>query len=147
MATLSRAVTTLAQRPIRVVFPATTARVGMLPLRSHEVLEDADRDTLTGGDDYGSGSGLRSVLADVAGTRELLRLVTPLLVPRAPGLAGRARKALHRVVAAIRSSRSNGSYPAVAALTTRQRERIDGAVGSALERLDRVPDLLAIGRS
>jgi high-affinity iron transporter len=147
VATLSRAVGTLAKRPIRASFPASTAGVGMLPLRSHEVLEDADRDTLTGGDDYGSGSGLRSVLADVAATRELLGLLTPLLAPRAPGLASRSRAALRRVVTVITSTRSNGSYPAVSALSSRQRERVDGAVGAALERLDRIPDLLAIGRS
>jgi iron uptake system EfeUOB component EfeO/EfeM len=146
-AALSRAVGRAAAMPLKSVFRATTVGVGLLPLRSHEVLEDAERDTLTGDDDYGSGTGLRSVLADVTVTRELLRLVTPLIVPRAPHLAGRARAALTRLVSVIKASRANGNYPSVAALSTRQRERIDAAVGSALERLDRIPDLLAVGRS
>ena len=54
-------------------------------LRTHEILENALEFQLTGHDDYGSGTTLATTLANIAGTRELLSLLHPLLAPRYPG--------------------------------------------------------------
>ena len=114
-------------------------------LRPHEILEDALRDSLSGNDDYGSGTDLASVTADVAATRELLTLLEPALLIRAPGLVGTARRQLTAVVRAVDAARVGGAWPAVATLTLGARERIDAAVGAALETLALVPDRLQVG--
>ncbi len=67
-------------------FPGESIPATELPLRTHEILEDALRDELSGDDDYGSGTDMASVEADVDGTRELLALLAPVLAPRAPDL-------------------------------------------------------------
>jgi high-affinity iron transporter len=127
--------------------PLSRNGVGGLPLRCHEILEDALRDSLTGEDDYGSGTDFASVRADVAGTRELLGLLAPVLAPRAAHLAAHARSRLDGLVAAVDATRTHGQWVAVAAVTRRKRERVDSRIGAALEVLSRVPDLLAIGKS
>ena len=116
-------------------------------LRSHEVLEDALRDSLTGDDDYGSGTDLASVTADVAATREVLHLLAPLIAPRAPYLLGTAAAQLRALDAATSAGHVDGRWIAVTALPTSTRERVNAAIGAALETLARVPDLLALGNT
>ncbi|HEX3689422.1 MAG TPA: hypothetical protein VHV28_06985 [Solirubrobacteraceae bacterium] len=79
--------------PARIAadLPVDAASLSAWTHRSHEVLEDALRDSLTGDDDYGSATDLASVTADEAPTRELLALLAPLITPCAPYLAGPAR--------------------------------------------------------
>ena len=50
-------------------------------LRTHEILENALQFQLTGHDDYGSGTTLATTAANITGTRELLAVLHPLLVP------------------------------------------------------------------
>lgn len=114
-------------------------------LRSHEVLEDALRSSLTGDDDYGSGTDLASVTADIDATREVLGLLAALITPRAPGLVGTASAQLRTLTAAVMATQVEGRWVPVTALPASQRERIDAAAGTALETLARVPDLLALG--
>jgi iron uptake system EfeUOB component EfeO/EfeM len=127
------------------VFPITKLSLTNWTLRCHEVLEDALRDSLTGDDDYGSHTDLESVGADVSATRELLGLLAPLLRPRRPPLVGTARRELARLDQAITSPGADGI--AIAALPRAMRERVDAAVGAALETLAPVPDLLRIGNT
>jgi high-affinity iron transporter len=141
-ALLARQLAGLARRPASIAISLTD-----VPLRCHEVLEDALRDTLSGEDDYGSGTGLLSVAADVSVTRELLGLVAPLVTPRSPRLVPRARSELAQLMAALAGGRQHGRWVAVARLTLTQRERINGAAGAALETLAPVPDLLQLGNS
>ena len=82
--------------------------------------------------------------ANVAATRELLALLAPVLSFRAPHLAGKARRELTVVLHRIDVTRVKGDWTAVEALAFGQRERIDAAVGAALETLARVPDQLQI---
>jgi high-affinity iron transporter len=116
-------------------------------LRSHEVLEDALRDSLTGDDDYGSGTDLASVTADVAATREVLHLLAPLISPRAPYLLGTASGQLRALSSAITATQVDGRWVAVTTVPAAQRERVNAALGAALETLSRVPDLLAPGNT
>jgi len=104
------------------------------------------RDSLSGDDDYGSGTDLAAVTADVAATREVLGLMAAALAPRAPHLVGAARARLTAIDATISAVHPAGAaWPAITALTLSQRQRINAAVGAALETLAPVPDLLKVG--
>ena len=142
---LSSLVGVLARQKLARVMPATTLGIRNWVLRPHEILEDALRDSLSGNDDYGSGTDLASVTADVAATRELLTLLAPALLARAPHLVGTARRELTTLVRAVDATRVGVQWPAVAGLALGQRERIDAAIGAALETLAFVPDRLQVG--
>jgi hypothetical protein len=141
-ATLQQLVKTLMAIPLGTELPGNSATLANWVLRPHEILEDAMRDTLTGNDDYGSGTGLASVTADVSAVTTLLGLLAPVLDPLAPGLVARADAQLSAVVAAIDQTQVNGAWVAVSALPPLARERVDAAVGAALETLAPIPDLL-----
>jgi iron uptake system EfeUOB component EfeO/EfeM len=141
-ATLEQLVETLVAIPIGTELPATGVGVANWVLRPHEILEDALRDTLTGDDDYGSGTGLASITADVTAVRQLLGLLSPVLDPLAPNLVARADAQLSAVLAAVDQTQTNGTWIAVKDLPTVARERVDATVGGALETLAPIPDLL-----
>jgi iron uptake system EfeUOB component EfeO/EfeM len=141
-ATLQQLLHTLVAIPIDTELPATDAGVANWVLRPHEILEDAMRDTLTGDDDYGSGTGLASITADVSAVRQLLGLLAPVLDPLAPHLIARANGQLSAVLAAVEQTEVNGTWVAVSDLPPLAREQVDAAVGAALEILAPIPDLL-----
>jgi high-affinity iron transporter len=141
---LQRLVGKLAARRLVKELPGTVLGLTDWTLRCHEILEDALRDSLSGEDDYGSGTDLESVIADVAATREVLGLLAPVLDGSAPHLVGQARRKLTGLVRAADAARGNGRWAAITSLTVRQRERVDGAIGAVLETLAPVPDLLHI---
>ena len=128
--------------PIGTELPVTQAGIANWLLRPHEILEDAVRDTLTGNDDYGSGTALASVTADISAVRELLSLLAPVVDPLAPDLVSRANAQLSAVLAAVDQAETSGASVAVANLPTLARERVDAAVGAALETLAPIPDLI-----
>ena len=121
---------------------ATATGIGNWLLRPHEVLEDALRDSLTADDDYGSGTDLASITADVAAVRTLLGELTPAIDPVAPRLAGNASAELDALTSAIDATRAHGAWISVQHLPVRQREQVDADVGAALETLAPIPDLL-----
>lgn len=127
---------------LREQFPTITADPADLPLRAHEILEDALRDKLTGRSDQGAGTGYQETLADVAGTRVVLDELAPLLDKRRPQLVGTAKAELDTLDQALRAT--TGS-PETAPLSRRQ--QVDAAIGQALETLSLVPDLLEIRQS
>lgn len=141
-ATLQQLMDTLVAIPIGTELPATGAGVASWVLRPHEILEDALRDTLSGDDDYGSGTGLASITADVTAVRQLLGLLAPVLDPLAPDLLARADGQLSAVLAAVDQTETNGTWIGVDDLPTIARERVDAAVGATLETLAPIPDLL-----
>jgi hypothetical protein len=116
-------------------------------LRAHEVIEDAVRDTLSGDDEYGSGTALASITADVSACREVLGLLAPLLAPRSPGLVATARRDLTRLDSEAAAGFHQGHWTAIAKLARSPRENIDAAAGAADEELAPVPDLLRIGNT
>jgi hypothetical protein len=141
-AALQRLLARLVKVPLSTYLPATAGGIANWLLRPHEVLEDALRDSLTADDDYGSGTDLASITADVAGVREMLRELEPGLVLFAPRLVVDARAELGALIGAIDATRVNGAWVPVENLPTRQRELIDADVGAALETLAPIPDLL-----
>jgi Dyp-type peroxidase family len=112
-AQLTRLVARLAQRRLGPELPMTPVGLSTWTLRAHEILEDGLRDSLSGEDEYGSGTALASLTADVAAMREMLTLLAPVLEPRAPRLVGQARRQLGAVVRAARATRVAGRWVAV----------------------------------
>jgi hypothetical protein len=141
-AVLVRLVGRLIAAPLSTYLPADANGVGSWLLRPHEVFEDALRDSLTGNDDYGSGTSLASVTADVAAVRTMLAELRPGLDLFAPGLVGSAYSRLDELGRALRATRVNGAWVPVASVGIRQREQVDADLGAALETLARIPDLL-----
>jgi iron uptake system EfeUOB component EfeO/EfeM len=104
-------------------------------LRTHEILENALEFQLTGHDDYGSGTTLATTLANIAGTRELLSLLHPLLAPRYAGLPS-----VYSGLALLQSLLEkehlpNGQWVPVSALSVSSKQAIDAACGQVLQEL------------
>lgn len=106
-----------------------------LVTRAHEISEDALQSDLGGGTDYGSGTGMASALAGLDGTREVLNVLRPLLIPRLPALS-EVDAAVNRAETALGAARRpDGSWTPVTRLDRGQREKADGALGELAERL------------
>jgi high-affinity iron transporter len=124
-------------------FPSEEVDPGDLPLRAHEILENALQFQLTSAADYGSGSTLATTYASTQGTAELLSVLAPLLRSLAPAVLSSAQRQLASVQAALAAERSpDGRWPAASRLPAAARERIDGSVGSLLETLSLIPGIL-----
>jgi len=116
-------------------WPAQQITLLNVGLRTHEILENALEFQLTGHDDYGSGTTLATTLANIAGTRELLTLLHPLLAPRYPGLPS-----VYSGLALLQSllekeQLPNGRWVPVSALPVSSRQAIDAACGQVLQEL------------
>ena len=129
-------------RVLRTAWPGielpTTQAVGDLALRTHEVLEDAMQNQLSGLDDFGSGTTLATFAAGIDATRAQLRILYPYLVtryPQTPALYSSLDQ-LQRLIDAEKTSR--GWTPA-SDLTTTQREQLDAAAGQTVELLAPIP--------
>lgn len=111
-------------------------------LRSHEVLEDAQRDYLSGTGVPWSHAGVLGVAAGVAATRELVATMTPLLQGRDNAL-GEAEYWLARLqstVAALR--RPDGIYLTLPELSEEQQQRLAGTLAGTLGALQLLPGVL-----
>jgi Imelysin len=111
--------------------------------RAHEILEDAVRDLLSGTDVRWSGAGVLGTAAGVAATTEVVNTLAPVLGQREGVLAvvNADLRGLRSTLASIKRSHG-GSFPADAQLTQLESERLDAAVGQALEGLAQVPGAL-----
>jgi iron uptake system EfeUOB component EfeO/EfeM len=126
---------------------ALLAHVSITPLeyatRAHEILEDAQRDLLSGADVPWSGEGVLATEAGLEATEEVISTLRPILggeesiVPA----VGTELLALHSVIASIAAAHG-GSLPTNGQLTQRQSELLDGNLGGALEALAEVPGVL-----
>jgi len=122
-------------RALLAGWPAAEIPLIDIGLRTHEVLENALEFQLTGHDDYGSGSTLATVSANITGTRELLSVLHPLLVPRYPGLPA-VYTWLGRLQALVDAEhRPDGRWVPVSRLSVSARQAIDAACGQVLEEL------------
>ena len=112
-----------------------------MPIRCHEILEDALRDHLSGQDDYGSGMAYALTSADVLATRVVLAELEPLLPPAPPGygLNDQVTAALDALDAALNATQVSGAWPNYGALSKHQRQPVNGAIGATLEVLYLVP--------
>jgi high-affinity iron transporter len=129
-------------------FPGQTTPATDLPLRTHEILENALQFQLTGIQDYGSGTTLDTLYANTQGTQEVLSTISSLIQAGDPSLLTRIDQGLATVQADLKA---DGAGPcatqcamptALGALTTEQRQKVDADLSQLLETLSLVPDLL-----
>ncbi len=115
-----------------------------LPLRAHEILEDALRDHLSGIDDQGSGDAYAATYADLQVTRVVLGELAPLINERAPTLLPTAQAQLNTLQQALLATRAHRQWTSISSASLAQRQQVDGAIGALLETLSSVPDLLEV---
>jgi high-affinity iron transporter len=115
-----------------------------LPIRAHEIIEDALRDHLSGLDNQGSGDAYPMTYADTQIDRVVLGDLADLIDQREPGLVATADGELATLDQALLATRKNGQWQALSAVSLDQREHADAAIGALLETLASVPDLLEI---
>jgi high-affinity iron transporter len=115
-----------------------------LPVRAHEILEDALRDHLSGLDDEGGGAAFAQTSADVQVTRAVLGYLAPLIDARQPGLVATIGGQLDTLQQALLATTTNGAWHTLAAASLSAREHVDAATGAVLETLAAVPDLLEV---
>lgn len=119
-----------------------------LPLRAHEILENALQFQLTGDADYGSGTTLATAEANLAGTREVLTVIRPLIQARDPQGLARIDAWLDRFGAVVASAKKpDGTWTPADRLDAATRQKLNGTLGELLEQLSVVPDLLEIRKA
>jgi iron uptake system EfeUOB component EfeO/EfeM len=131
---------------------AAVRRVAISPFvyatRAHEILEDAQRDMLSNVDAPWSGAGVRATWDGLLATEKVIGTLRPILDGRDSTVEpveiemARCRDVLERV-----RHEGGGEWPRLQSLTPMQHERIDGSLGSLLERLDAVPGALEVKRT
>ena len=115
-----------------------------LPIRAHEILEDALRDHLSGIDDLGGGAAFEMTYADTQVASAVLGYLTPLLNARQPGLPAIAANEISILQQALLATRVNGQWESLDSASLAARENVDAAIDAALETLSAVPDLLEV---
>ena len=115
-----------------------------LPIRAHEILEDALRDHLSGIDNQGSGDAYPETYADLQVTRIVLSELAPLITARAPKLLPTAQTRLNALQTALLATRVHGQWTSLGSASLAMRQQVDGALGALLETLSSVPDLLEV---
>ncbi|MFF7990753.1 iron uptake transporter permease EfeU [Kitasatospora xanthocidica] len=128
-------------------FPGQEFDPADLPLRAHEILENTLQFELTGDTDMGSGTNLATAQANLAGTRELLTLLRPLLDERDPQLPARVDAGVKRVGDLLAAAQGPEGWTPVDRLPADARRRLNGATGQLLEDLAPVPALLEIRKA
>ncbi|MEU2541285.1 iron uptake transporter permease EfeU [Streptomyces iakyrus] len=132
---------------LKKAFPHQDFDSSDLPLRAHEILENTLQFELTGDTDQGSGTGLATADANLAGTRELLVVLKPLLTTRAPRLLPTVDADIARLQELLDSAHHGTGWTPVDRLDRTAKARLDGATGQLLEDLSPVPDLLEVRKS
>ncbi|HEY6891211.1 MAG TPA: EfeM/EfeO family lipoprotein, partial [Solirubrobacter sp.] len=121
-------------------------RIEITPLdyaiRGHEILEDAQRDMLSGAAAPYSGAGVLATAASLDATEAVIGTLRPVLEGRGalPAIDSGLLK-LRRELDAIRR-RHGGRWPGLDALGRGERQRLNGRLGAGLEVLALLPSAL-----
>jgi high-affinity iron transporter len=115
-----------------------------LPIRAHEIIEDALRDHLSAVDDEGAGATYAMTWADTQVDRAVLGYLANLVNERQPGLVATADSQLAALDTALLATQADGRWQSLAQVTLDQRQRVNAATGALLETLAAVPDLLEV---
>jgi high-affinity iron transporter len=115
-----------------------------LPIRAHEILEDALRDHLSGMDDQGAGAAFAMTAADVRVDRAVLGYLAPLINARQPGLLATIDSQLDTLADALNATDAHGQWESLETAPLLARQRVDADIGAVLESLSAVPDLLEV---
>jgi hypothetical protein len=123
------------------------AHVRFTPLeyatRSHEIIEDAQRDLLSGMDVPWSGEGVLGTAAALAATEEVFHTLEPLISGR-ENTEGEVRTELLTLRGLLDSisRRHRGIYPSLSELGAYEHEQLNGYVAGALSALEQMPGVL-----
>lgn len=131
---------------LRASWPQARMDPLQMGLRAHEILENAVQFELTGRTDYGSHSNLATVGANLAGTREVLSRLRPLIQDRYPRLP-QLNASLDRLQNTLDGFRHDGRWTPLDSLSTAQREQVDAAADDAVERLADIAAIFEIRRT
>ncbi|WP_336852309.1 EfeM/EfeO family lipoprotein [Sinomonas albida] len=123
--------------------PETAVAPSDMPLRLHEILEDTQRDHLSGRGDQGSGLALALARADVDATQEVLDMLRGLLDTLKSGFPARLDGELAALAAAIDATQKDGAWTDYAKVALAERQAVNAALGRALESLSLVPPLFS----
>ena len=134
---LAEAAHSLQANWISIELPSTQA-VGDLALRTHEVLESAMQNQLSGKDDFGSGTTLATMSAGIDATRAQLGILHSALVTRYPQTA-QLYRSLAQLQNLVDAEKTSHGWTPVHDLTTAQRENLDAAAGQTVELLSPIP--------
>ena len=115
-----------------------------LPIRAHEILEDALRDHLSGIDDFGAGAQYAETTADLQVTRTVLNDLASLISPRDPRLLPTANAQMERLQNALAATEVNGRWESPDQVSQADHEKVDSAIGALLQTLSAVPDILQV---
>ena len=110
--------------------------------RAHEILEDAQRDLMSGTQVPWSKAGVLGTAAGLAVTREVISTLVPLLQGRDNTLAEVQNWLLRMQQAFDAVKRPDGTWPTLNQLSESQRERLDGTLAGTLVALSGVPGTL-----
>ena len=121
----------------------TLPRTAIDPLdyaaRAHEILEDAQRDLMSGTQVPWSGEGVLGTAAGVTATREVVHTLVPVMQGRDNTLI-EVQNWLLRLQSSLNAvRRRDGSYPTLNQLTIGQRENLNGTLAGALSALEDIP--------
>jgi iron uptake system EfeUOB component EfeO/EfeM len=106
-----------------------------LPLRAHEIMENALQFELTGDADQGSGTSLATALANVDGTQHVLDALAPVMSTRYTGWPTVATWMTTTRKALATAQRPDGTWIPANQLDDADRQGINAAVGGLLESL------------
>jgi iron uptake system EfeUOB component EfeO/EfeM len=146
--TVVLAVTATLDRDVRALvkaFPTQLTQITDVPLRAHEIMENALEFELTGDSDEGSNTNLATVRANIDGDRTVLHALRPLLVDRDPMLLSTAEGQLTTLARRLDTyRRPNGWWTPVQSLSQQQRELLDADTDAVLATLDQIPAQLEL---
>ncbi len=120
---------------LREDFPKERTDPNDLPLRSHEIMENALQFELTGQADQGSGTGLATIGANLDGTQAVLDALAPVMTKRYVGWSQVATWIAKTRALVAQGKRPDGTWVAPTALDRQTRQRLDAAVSQLVEVL------------
>ena len=110
--------------------------------RAHEILEDAQRDQVSGIAPQWSGAGVLATAADLSATRVVIATLRRVLAGRGDAL-GQSYTRMAQLGAVLRRiHRDHGDWPPLNRLTRTEHERLTGTLGATLETLSALPGTL-----
>jgi iron uptake system EfeUOB component EfeO/EfeM len=109
--------------------------------RGHEIVEDAQRDLMSGMDVPWSHQGVLGTAAALASVEEVFHTLKPLLSGR-ENTEGEVEYWLLRLHRLFASLRRGDSYPTLTQMSEAEHERFNGYVAGALSALQMVPSTL-----
>jgi high-affinity iron transporter len=120
------------------VLPSVSLPAADYVTRAHEILEDAERDFLSGASVPWSDQGVLATQASLSATEVVFDTLGSLIgQPFYSNISGRLA-VLQQVLNSIRDNHG-GRLPTLNGLSPQERERLDGATAGALQELQAIP--------